>query len=183
MSTNQQYPMFIPPSELWQKDRTTWSKQEADRYFAWLMSCKDQRVLSMLAFLGGSEAGDSIPHLLAVGRAALPHLRDEKFATSDGGVGYLTDAGYALAADLGLLLADRLIRKGGDRIKWKTLRGGKKHISYNMPVLTGFGPGEPSTVDPILASIGLSSGVVSGRRDERAWVGAFEHLVTRIPVI
>ncbi|MCG6117856.1 MAG: hypothetical protein MEQ07_06645 [Aquimonas sp.] len=185
MSADQQYPMFIPPSGLWQRDRTTWGKQEADRYFAWLMSCKDQRVRSMLGFLGMSEAGacDSCGHLLAVGRAALSQFRNQKFATTDGGVGYLTNTGYALAADLGLLLADHLIRKGGDRIKWKIRRGGKTHISYNMPVLIGFGPGEPSTVDPILASIGLAGSVVSGRRDERAWVEAFESLVPRIPVI
>ena len=159
-----------------------WSKQEADRYFSWLMSCKDQRVASMLAFLGGPESCESRDHLLMVGRAALAHFRDERFGKSVSGVGYLTDAGYALAADLGLLLAHHLIKKSGDRLKWKTLRTGKRHISYNMPVLIGFVPGHPSTVDPILASIGLAGGVVSGTDDERAWVKAFDFLAPRIPL-
>ncbi len=160
------YPLFVPPSDIASRTPSEWTESEAKRYFLWLTNSVDDRVAGLLRFLGDDNSSDPSVLLRRVGERAIWVLKKAEFGRieADGSV-KLSDAGYAIAADLGLLVAQRLLDNPG--VRWEILRRPKAEASYNQPVLVGLGPVH---FDPIrgavteaLAAVGSGDGGVWDR--------------------
>jgi hypothetical protein len=92
------------------------------------------------------------------------YLVRAQFSTQ-GAAPALTNEGYSLAADAGLLLAD-LLQSATD-VTWQIVRRPKSDASYNLPVLAGFSNG--LTLDPIGGSIGAARGLIKQICDAGEW--------------
>lgn len=162
------YPLLVPPDGLSEKSPRDWSKEEADQYFEWLKENFLGRVQALLVFLGCEAITELAPReqLLKAGKRAVTELRRAPFSEPAGsGVLQLTNAGYALAADMGLLTAKILLEER-PLIDWTVVHKPKNNRSYNLPVLTGFGK---LTLDPVGGSIAEAAGILAGRRGPDAW--------------
>lgn len=173
------YPLFAPPANLAEKPRATWSPGDARRYFDWLMSVKDERADQVARVLGLDPGGQAEDVLQAAGEplaALLPRegvsteghtvrtvLRGHDIETDTGPL--LTTLGYALAADLGLLMA-RFLERARPDLEWAVVDRPKSDVDYRLPALQPFGPVH---IDPIRISANLALGVLDGRRPPSAW--------------
>ena len=139
------YPMYSPPIELATKLPKEWSKTEAETYYEWFLQNVDVRVNNFLIFLGLDDKLAPV-ELLRCADTKLEEMlvNDERFSTAVPNGRKLTNEGYALAADWGLLLATLLLTEGKGKISWtipiagsiadaaSTLRGNeKKSTSQN----------------------------------------------------
>ena len=167
------YPLLIPPAPLSTKGHRDWSSKEADEYKAWLISSLEQRISAVLDYFQITEDGLSgADLLLRLGELATDVLSDSEFSTSEAdGTRSLTNAGHAVAADLGLVVARMLIEEGGGKVQWRVMRKPKSDMSYNLPVLSGFGR---LTLDPVGGSVAEAHGVLGGRRGSDAWARVLE---------
>jgi hypothetical protein len=166
-----EYPFFIPPGELASRPPREWSAAEASEYLAWLHGMIEIRIAGLLQYFG-FQAGEASTTLLRVGTLAADAFRKPQFSLD----GKLTDQGYALAADLGLLLAKFLL-VAASSIRWEVVRRPKRDANLNQPVLVGFKTGVP--LNPIRGSIAEAAGVISGLRKADAWQRAYEFWVQR----
>ncbi len=175
----QQYPLFIPPEQLTAKPHREWSKRESQLYFDWLMSAASDRVSSLLRYLalGSDETSLDRGVLIAVGDGVSRLLVTDDFSHQEGdSPRTLTNHGYAMAADTGLLVAQLLQQARGSLIQWKILRSPKSDMSYNLPVLTGFGK---LVLDPVGGSVAEATGLLSSYRGADAWVKMFDFWVEK----
>lgn len=94
------------------------------------------RVSGLLGFLEMS--GPPRPELLdPLGKRIADVVVSAEFSyESPEGVA-LTEEGYSLGADAGLLVA-RLLQLRHPALQWRTARSAKTDLDYNLPVLTGF---------------------------------------------
>ena len=156
------YPAFVPPGDLSATEPRSWTKNQADAYFNWLMSVKQERVEALLDFSGEKWPRYHVEQdLLRIGTKATQFLQLDEFSNQHD----LLNSGYAFAADLGLLVAEMLIVTDPS-IRWTVLRKPKSDLSYNLPVLCGFGV---LTLDPISGSIAEASGILRGERSGEVW--------------
>jgi hypothetical protein len=178
-----EYPLFEPPKDLVERGIRNWSTGDADRYREWLLSVTPVRVRTVRESLRLSRSRDpeSVLEQAGTGMAELL-ARPDFFRMSPPGTAELrgrtiaipaapelTPLGYAVAADLGLLMATYLCE--GYPLHWETVRKPKSDVSYNMPVLTGFESG--IYVDPVRLSTTLAAGVLTGHRDQRSWADSY----------
>lgn len=162
------YPRFLPPDKVAAKSHRDWSKKEAQIYFDWLMESSGERVCGLLRFVGKDGQAQRNRQLLRdVGERIVALLTLDEYSRTRDGSRTLTDAGYALAADMGLLTAEVLQAVAGASVQWAILRKPKSDISYNLPVLTGFGK---LILDPVGGSVAEATGVLAGLRESDAWV-------------
>jgi len=161
-------------------DRRTWSKEQGKDYFYWLMSVKSDRVQVLLDFFKETIDEDRQAFLLRIGKAFTHEVRMRKYwfqggemeikfrtghtAVVDRGI-VLSDEGYSIAADMGLLVADVLTRDFPSAIKWKLLAGARNHINYNCPVLTG----EPDCWDPIAVACVNATAMIDNQETSDFW--------------
>ena len=110
--------------------------------------------------------------LRAMGTWAARTLPEHEFSSSSGEDAKLTDAGNALAADLGLLVAEILTDRL-PQIEWETVRKPKNDMSFNLPVLVGFNNG--MYLDPVGGSIAEAIAILRGDRDSLVWLQIVEH--------
>ena len=163
------YPTFVPPGELSITDRTVWTRSQADEYFDWLMRVKDDRVHRMLERLDATIVdADAELSLGTLGRKIASTLRTAEFCANS----KLTNQGYALAADAGLLVAEFLVQDFAE-VHWEIRRKPKRDISYNLPVLMGFQSG--LSFDPVGGSVAEAQAWIAGRRDADRWVAIYRH--------
>jgi hypothetical protein len=171
------YPVFTPPESLASKSHRDWTKKEAQSYFDWLMRCIDERVATLLDVLGvqHEEDMDARGLIAETGERAAQALRDPACSESAAdGTPVLTNIGYSIAADVGLLVAMQVRRAAGDKVRWEIVRKPKSDVSYNLPVLTGFGL---DTYDPVGVSVADAVAVLAGRRSSNAWVKVFDSCI------
>jgi hypothetical protein len=171
------YPNFSPPVNLATKPPRDWSKLEAEAYFHWFLSILEPRISNFLNFLDMDESQEGSVLLLRAQERCEKLLTTEQF-TSILPVGRkLTKQGYALAADLGLLVARLLIIRGQGKVGWAILKKPKTDQSYNLPVLTGFGVAH---LDPVAGSIGDMAWLAMGNKKPDAWVKVLEFWSAKI---
>ena len=168
------YPLYVPPDGLAELRPSEWSSAQARRYLTWLQTVVDERANAGLGYLGVAEGQDPEQLLLTVGEKAAWVLRKPEFSSVHGDQVKLTNAGNALAADIGLLLAKALLREGQGKVEWQILTKPKGAASFNHPVLVGFGK---LHLDPIRGSIAEAYGVLKGTRAPNAWARAFKHWI------
>lgn len=169
------YPLFVAPDELAAKPHREWTLQEAKAYFAWFLDVMPSRIEAFLRFAGAPEAPDYDRSLLLfAGEQMAPHLRAE----FDPSAQTLTNRGYAMAADLGLLTAEVLLREAGGALRWELLRKPKSDLSYNLPVLSGFVA--KMILDPVGGSIAEARALLRGRRAPDIWAGVYDHWIAKV---
>lgn len=153
------YPLFAPPEHLAAKQAKQWSKKEAQEYKDWLMSVIDCRVDFLINFLGVSKVRNIENLLDKCGNVVAELLWTEDFSEKTNDSLQLNNRGYALAADMGLLVAKSLLKFGNDKIYWNILKKPKTELSYNLPVLEGF---SACHLDPIGGSIAEATSIFDG---------------------
>jgi hypothetical protein len=173
------YPLFAPPAALAEKARAEWTMTEARQYFDWLMSVMTERVAAVTTFLALdpngspddvlSEAGEQMTRILPMagvsteGHIERSILRGHEVETNSGPL--LTVIGYALSADLGLLMATMLRAECPD-LRWEIVTRPRSDVSYRLPVLRPFGPVQ---MDPIQVSVSTARRVLDSTRSASGW--------------
>lgn len=171
------YPIFSPPLELASKSPKDWSKADAEKYFKWFVGVCPERVNSLLTFLGLQESKDAASLLTDVQEDLQTLLASEPFSVEGPSGRKLTNEGYAIAADAGLLVAQLLINYAGGRVKWGILKRPKTDLSFNLPVLVGFCSVH---LDPVAGSIGDAAWIAKGHSKPDAWKSMFEFWSAKI---
>jgi hypothetical protein len=185
------YPLFEPPEDLVARGIQNWSPKEADRYRAWLLSVMPDRIRTVRRFLEIPDEAMPEAQLEAAGAALVDHLKRPEFSRQSGPetsnlrgktivnppAQLLTPIGYAVAADVGLVFAELLLR--GHALHWETVRKPKSDISYNLPVLAGFDGG--MSVDPVALSAVVATGVLNGLKGPRNWAEGYRWWASKAP--
>ena len=165
------YQPFAPPEHLAKNRPIEWSVADAHRYLTWLTSVLDHRVDRMLEYLGEDAHGDPEQLISRVAQRAMWILRKPEFSTVGHESMQLTEPGYSLAADLGLLVA-KCLMAANPEIQWRVLRRPKSEVSFNQPVLVGFGKVH---LDPIRGSVVAALHCLKGKGDSDVWRRMFAH--------
>lgn len=174
------YPIFSPPETLASKSHRDWTKKEAQSYCDWLMNCLDERVAGLLKTLDiqHTEGVDARSLIAEAGQRAVQTLKTPVCSESSAdGTPALTNIGYSLAADVGLLVAKQVCRTVGDKVRWEIVRKPRSDVSYNLPVLAGFGW---DTYDPVGVSVADAAAVLTGQCSSDAWVKVFDSCIADV---
>ncbi len=172
------YSLFIPPKPLSDLHPKKWTSKQANEYKEWLLGTMVARINFLLCFLN---VLDNKNHsLLSIGKKSTELFHTPEFNYEEGGIKRLNNQGYALAADLGLLVAQKLILSNEGKVYWSVLKKPKSELSYNLPVLQGFAF---NYLDPVGGSIAEASAVLRGDRDASAWNNIFEFWNSKVPVV
>lgn len=177
------YPLFIPPGILGTKNKREWTAKEAKAYFQWLMESAPSRIQKLLEYFDEPSDHDHERLLLNLGRKAAEVVHLEEFSVQTATGRELTNRGYALAADIGLLIGKMLLDRSNNKLSWIIVKKPKSHISFNFPVITGFRVTGVCVVnlDPILASTSQLSGLLDGSRGVDVWLGIYDYWKNEIP--
>lgn len=175
------YPRFLAPEQLSGTEPKDWSQKEADLYLEWIKNVIESRTDNLLKYFNGTTEKDREAVLLRLGHELAPVARSPRFVTVNGpadcSLSYkLTDQGYALAADFGLLLA-RFLLEHLPSVHWEVVRKPKRHASYNLPVLKGWRDDE---LDPFLVARAQFFGVLDGSRNTNVWRDIFRYWKTSL---
>lgn len=184
MPSTEPYPLFIPPAPLHPKDRREWSPKEAQAYYDWLLSILKERTDSLLTYFG-EQLGEPEETLMRMGEKVAAALRTQEFfehsegepillkqkhvVVTEGGP-TLTNRGYALAADMGLLVARLLLEACGSKLRWEILKKPKREFSFNLPVLVGF---DKLFLEPVGGCITEAQAVLRGQEGPDVWKRTF----------
>jgi hypothetical protein len=175
--TRPNYPLFIPPGELAEGNRREWSAKQANEYRDWLISQIEHRTRALLTYFGEEYDTTKPEDMLAkLGKKVSELLCQRQFSTGPGERPQLTSQGYALAADMGLLIARLICEQYPEVVRWSVLRKPKSDMSYNIPILEGIGP---VTFDPVGGAIAEAFGILRGDRQDDAWLKVYKFAVEK----
>ena len=169
------YPLFTPPDHLAKKGRQNWSTAEAAEYKQWLLNSLDHRVEELTRRLDETLVVSPSEHLQRVGEKAVKFFLSPPFSEEKPTGRALTNQGYALAADIGLLVAKYLLIANPRLISWETIKK-PKELAYNLPVLQGF---SSNYLDPVGGSVAESMAVLRGKRGPDAWRRIYDFWVSK----
>jgi hypothetical protein len=148
-----EYPLFTPPESLAVKGTKNWTKLEAQAYFDWFMEVRKQRVSNFLDFIRYNLTGNVEHDLVTISQKLFDTVNTPDFYSirEIDGAKKLNDYGLAIAADMGLLLA-QLLEELKPSLYWKIGKGPKSYHGYNLPIMKNFF-GTTSEVDLLFFSI------------------------------
>ena len=176
MAALDDYPLFVAPHHLASKGRKNWNAEEATEYREWLIGVLDERVEGLKKRMKEPCGASPSDHLMALGEKSTALLMTPSFS-EEGPMGRrLTNAGYALAADMGLLVAKYLFQALPDKLRWQTIRKPRSEMSYNLPVIVGF---SWTYLDPVGGSIAEAAAVVRGEKGADVWKQIYEFWVAK----
>lgn len=164
------YPLFLPPQELAVKTPREWDILEAEKYYSWLTSIIDERVNNLLGYFNERFSENYENLLKSLGEKVVPILFKQEFSSIINGKPKLSDKGYALAADMGLLIAKMLLNRFSPKVKWEIVKKPKNDASFHLPVLTGFGN---IFLEPVGGSIAEAYGILRNQRESDIWQKIF----------
>jgi hypothetical protein len=164
------YPLFVPPEHLVKKHPKEWSSEEAKEYKEWLLEVLDERVKYLIDTLGNFPSDALEDYLIMIGEQVVELLLSNDFSEAGQNGRKLNNRGYALAADMGLLVAKFLLEKHKNNVYWEIIKKPKTELSYNLPVLKGF---RFNYLDPISGSTAEASAILRGQRGADAWKKIF----------
>ena len=176
MNTESHYPLLIPPGELTAKDRRDWSLKEAKAYLEWLVDHMPRRVEFFLKFIGCADISLARKNLATIDAAFKRTISQSQFIEPDSSPTRLSNAGYAIAADWGLMLATLVLADADLGATWDVLRKPKRDASYNLPVLL-----LPTTfpVDPVSIGIAQAAPIIRGQVPRFSAVAVYEALTAK----
>lgn len=162
-----EYEFFIPPQPMAEKDILTWSHKEAEQYFEWFLSNTGKRLALLGAYLNVTIQKNRTGLVSVVKKAESVFL---DVAFSDGTT--LTNRGYALAADIGILMGECILTAFSGQLTWKLWRERKNDLSYNRAVIVGF----PSKlhIDPLHISIVQVHRILKGSHDHTTFLNVYD---------
>ncbi len=168
-----EYPLFIPPLHLAKKNRRDWSKNEAEEYKDWMLGVSTQRAETLYKWLN-TPPGQFSPeqHLRELGTKVANLLKSGPFSVRTSGSSSLSKYGYAIAADMGLVVAEYLFTVRPSDLEWKVVRRPRSDMSYNLPVIVGFGS---VYLDPVGGSVAEAHAILRGERDSDIWEKIYSH--------
>ena len=169
------YPFFSPPEHLAEKDSNLWSSKETTEYKEWMLGVMDERILYLLEYLNVSQHINAIESLTLIGEKFSKLVFSEEFSVPKPDGRGLSNRGYAMAADIGLLIARELLREHGDALRWKIVRAAKLDLSYKMPALYSFST-PMKYFEPIGASIPEAHALLNGPGDSKGWATLFDYM-------
>lgn len=164
-----EYPLFIPPAPLFEKSHFDWTPSEARAYFEWFVAQVDPRTRALLERVGEADDDDPVVVLPRVGKKLAALVRQEPFSVATEKGPELTNAGHAVAADAGLLLARALLR-AHPNVRWEIVRKPKRDMAFQLPVLVGLGP---VYLDAVGGSIADFQATLRGEAEPRVLVEGF----------
>lgn len=169
------YPLFAPPNHLSPSNRRQWTRADAEEYLGWLVDSAPSRITALKSVVQYPGHMSSTDELNWLGERVARLLRSEPFSSKTDNGFRITEQGRALAADMGLLVAHRLLseHKG---LMWAVLERPKSDLSFNLPVIVGFQTGH---LDPIVGSIGEAAAILRGERKGDAWTRVFNFWSSR----
>lgn len=186
------YPLFLLPEQLGPTDRWDWDAKQAGVYREWLLGVMDGRVDQLIRLLGEPRGDSPSDHLMRLGTKAAPLLKRKPFSKildrpdmvtlraggedrevvhKAAGERELAEAGWSLAVDMGLLLAQYFLQAFPDA-SWHTVLKPKSHIDYNLPVLVGIR--SFAGLEPIGLSEVAARGILDDRRGADEWKLIYE---------
>lgn len=169
------YPRFVPPAPLADRTPRDWTKAEAKRYRVWIETVLETRTDALLDTLGEDLQRPFSSLLERVGSKATRLLQQPGFCRKGAGDVELTDAGYALAADLGLLVARSLLLVCRENVDWHVVEKPKSDVSYNLPVLRGSGH---ASLEPVGGSVAEVYALLRGKREPSIWCTMYSYWKT-----
>jgi hypothetical protein len=170
-----------------------WTPAEAKRFFEWVKESVEPRSEVVLAYLG-IPFGRPVPTLEAVGARIHELLTEQQFARPPipgaqlAVQGYpipdsswtLTDEGNAIAADVGLLQANYVLRDFAPRVRWSFVEKPRNSFDYRRPCLVA--DETPAPMDVLFGSISAAHALLEGIRTSRVWADRYlwfaQHLET-----
>jgi hypothetical protein len=176
-----EYPGFSPPLD--PGDRKTWSKPDARRYFDWFLSELPIRIDRVSKYLGLDSNLSHGEQLEQAGQVLARRLGEPVFsrageleeATLNGHkISYqtgplLTATGSSLAIDVGLLMAS-FLQEEFPSLHWMLVTHPRSYVSFNLPVLAGFGQLE---LDPLLTALSSAHGILAGLQSPSVFLEAY----------
>ncbi len=168
------YPAFIPPHQLSMVSHRQWTSTESKLYLDWLLSVWQQRIEAFLSFV--EVETQSVSQLQTIDERVLNALSKAEFRIAVSTGYHLSESGRSISADFGLCFASLLIAASHNTIQWDIVRKPKTDVSYNLPVLVGFGP---IHLDPIRSSISHYNWIIAGNPPKNSWKQAFDFWLTR----
>lgn len=187
----QSYPLFPMPVDLMGRKPEEWSGREAKSYLEWILHVLDERVKTLLDYFQDDGSGSPEELLERLGERVAELLPSDRFSREpDRGVTIieksgrrlalphpegrtLTAEGYALAMDMGLLVAKLVLARGQPPYKWSVLRKPKSEIRYNHPVLVRT-DGEDYFFGPMGASVASAHAILRGTHGPNQWRQMYE---------
>ncbi len=192
MKFMRKYPLFLLPEHLGLKGRWNWDAKEAGEYREWLLGVMDGRVDQLVRLLGEPRGDSPSDHLMRLGAKAAPLLKREPFSKildrpvmvtlraggedrevvhKAAGERELAEAGWSLAVDMGLLLAQYFLQAFPDA-SWRTVLKPKNDYNYNLPVLGGIV--SYKGLEPIRLSEVVARGILDDTKGEDGWKLVYE---------
>ncbi|WP_156305412.1 hypothetical protein [Sphingobacterium endophyticum] len=132
-----EYPLFIPPKELWGKQTIDWNYDEAKVYFKWFIEIKEDRVNNFLNIINEKRTSNHQNDLKRIGKKVSELIQSSPFSRIENEKKILTNEGAAIAADISLLLSEYILNKHPE-LKWGIVRKPKRDISVNLPAIMPF---------------------------------------------
>lgn len=150
------YPLFMPPDDLAEKGHLNWNKKELKRYFEWYESSYENRIKNFLEFftifyssdpekIFNSTYSEKIFSLFDNNEMLTSITRRKVPVDATPDIKYiienepprqeLTNLGYAIAADSGLLFGKVILDNRPDLVLATPLKGGKSYVHYNKVVI------------------------------------------------
>ena len=142
------YPSFVPPGGIGTRQPDDWSSAEAKQYFGWMLGCIDERTSSLIEYFGEHLSAGPEVLLMRLGDKVSQALQSPPFAEPEADTP-LSNTGFALAADMGLLVARLLLADRNVGASWVLIKA-KGSIHYNQPVLRGSNKG---AFNPVFGSV------------------------------
>lgn len=169
------YPPFAPDFDLTDRRYTTWSQEEAQRYFDWFMGIKESRRVFVEQFLALDQRLAGEARILAI-NDVVSALPVEQMRGPSG----MIPIAYSLGADIGLVLADAIEHSAGqERLWWQIVDDDEvAHVSYRLPALHGFM--NNNDLDPVLIGKNMLGRVVRGK--SAGLDTAYRHWMTLVEV-
>jgi hypothetical protein len=168
------YALFIPPAEVATTKARLWNSKQAQLYFNWFLSTKDDRVEYLFTSLDESLTKNLEEDIVRIGDKVTNLLFESPFSENEKDKVNLTNQGFALVADLSLLISKLIITKH-PQLTWKIVKRPKSDISYNLPAMFDF---------PIYGHIELMGGaimsakaILQGMKTSSIWLETYRHVI------
>lgn len=170
------YPIFISPMLLELRDRSKWTRSDAQEYFDWVMKSKVGRVRHLMTYTNHQElSSESLPQLASVvahliSSSAVQSINDSgKFTNNNKNIlcRVPDDAGLSIGADFGLFCAELAENTYPGQFEWAIGDGGKTNVFHGLPVFHALKEKRKYLhTSPIGAGVALAWGIAGGEKGE-----------------
>lgn len=184
------YPIYTEDQPFWGRRPEDLTLREARQYFAWFTEHYRDRFPILLGYFDEELTGDAKADLLRIGAKVMVCSKQDWFSymPSEPVVVKLRGRDFeipinltlkfeakSMAVDIGMLVADYLLRNDVLPAHWELVTRPKRDVHFHYPVVQV----APEIVyEPKQDSIGRMYKVLSYGGDQHSWVRQYEHFTT-----